>query len=323
MKKIMKVLLIIVGVLVCAILLIVSYLKFMLPNVGDAPELTVEVTPERVQRGEYLANHVTVCMDCHSTRDWSKFAGPIGGEIGEGGERFTKEMGFPGEIYSPNITPHNLKEWTDGEIFRAITTGVNKHGKALFPVMPYASYGSMDKEDIYSIIAYLRTLKPIATETPERSLDFPVSLLVNTIPVPANPVTKPDVSDKVNYGKYLVNASGCVDCHSKVDDKGQLIAGTEFGGGREFAAPGGTLRTPNITSHETGIGSWTAELFIQKFKLYTDSSYVSPNLTPADFNTLMPWTMYAGMTNSDLEAIFLYLQSVNKINNKVEIWSKN
>lgn len=61
-----------------------------------------------------------------------EISAPLAGDLGAGGERFSTDMGFPGTIYSPNITPHNLKEWTDGEIFRAITSGVNKYGKAIF-----------------------------------------------------------------------------------------------------------------------------------------------------------------------------------------------
>ena len=100
---------------------LVSYVKFALPDVGPAPELKVEITPARIERGKYLANHVTVCIDCHSKRDWTKFAGPISAQPGTGGEKFDRNMGLPGEIYSANITPYHLKNWTDGELFRAIT----------------------------------------------------------------------------------------------------------------------------------------------------------------------------------------------------------
>ena len=67
--KILKIL----GILVAAVILLaiigIGYVKAALPNVGEAPELTVDVTPELLARGEYLANNVTVCMDCHSQRD--------------------------------------------------------------------------------------------------------------------------------------------------------------------------------------------------------------------------------------------------------------
>ena len=322
MKKIIKLLLGLLALLCIGAALMGIYVKSFLPNVGDAEELIVASTPERVKRGEYLANHVTVCMDCHSTRNWSQYAGPISGNLGGGGEKFDHSMGFPGRIFASNITPFNLSNWTDGELYRAITTGVNKDDKALFPVMPYHNYGRMDREDIMSIIAYLRTLKPIEYTAEERQLDFPLNFIVNTIPTKAQPTTKPNESDILAYGGYLVNAAGCVDCHSKTE-KGAIIPGSEFGGGMEFHQLNGVVRSPNITSDKaTGIGNWSKEFFVQRFKMYQDSSYVSPVLTPNDLNTPMPWTMYAGMKESDLEAMFAYLQSLQPISNSVNRFEK-
>src|SRR6202012_5065901 len=112
---------------------------------------------EKIERGRYLANYVTVCMDCHSTRDWSKFSGPLKeGTLGQGGELFNQKFGFPGTYYSRNITPEGISRYTDGELFRLITTGVTKEGKPMFPVMPYPYYGKMDPDDIMCVIAYIR-----------------------------------------------------------------------------------------------------------------------------------------------------------------------
>ena len=127
----------------------------------------------------------------------------------------------------------------------------------------------------------------------------------------------PAKSDNVAYGKYLVNVAGCVDCHSKTD-KGQIIEGTEFGGGMEFKQPAGVLRSANITFDNTGIGSWTKEAFVKRFKTYTDSAYVPVVVKPNEFNTPMPWVMYAGMEQSDLEAIYDFLKTNNHIVHKVE-----
>ncbi|OJW05190.1 MAG: c-type cytochrome [Chitinophagaceae bacterium] len=320
MRKILKVLFILLIVVVVGIAAVMLYVKKALPNVGDAPDIKVEITQERVERGKYLANHVAACMDCHSQRDWTMYGGPIKeGTFGAGGEKFGKEMQFPGTLYSPNITPYALSSWTDGEIFRAITTGQNKHDKALFPLMGYLNYGKMDQEDVYSIIAYLRSLPAITNDVPERTLDFPVNFIVNTIPTKASLSPKPAKTDAVAYGKYLVTMAKCVDCHSQIDKQADPIAGTEFGGGRSFNFPNGMIvTTPNITADvETGIGSWTSELFIQKFKQFSDSGYHTQKLGANDFNTPMPWFMYTGMDSSDLSAIFSYLRTVKKIKNNV------
>lgn len=71
------------------------------PKVDPADSLTIDYTPDRIERGAYLANHVTVCMDCHSVRDFSEFSGPPApGTLGAGGDRFDHGMGLPGVFYA-------------------------------------------------------------------------------------------------------------------------------------------------------------------------------------------------------------------------------
>lgn len=294
------------------------YINLALPNVGPAPVIKIDTTLERIARGKYLANHVAACMDCHSERNWEEFSGPMKAEsLGAGGELFDEKMGFPGKIYASNITPHALKDWTDGEILKAITTGESKDGRALFPVMAYSRFGKMDKDDLYSIIAYIRSLTPINKQVPETELNFPVNLINKTLPSQATFQKIPMESDSIRYGGYLVNAAGCVDCHSKTD-KGKIIAGSEFGGGMEFKFPNGTLRSPNITMHETnGLGNWTKEFFINRFKLYADSNYKAQKVGMFVENTPMPWTMYSGMKEKDLAAIYSYLKSLKPNSNQV------
>ncbi|WP_138476990.1 c-type cytochrome [Dyadobacter bucti] len=316
----------ITGLILAGLLVLVGaaivYVKTALPNIAAAPDLKIERTAARIERGKYLANHVTVCMDCHSTRDWSRYAGPLTGSLGGGGEEFTQEMGFPGKFYAPNITPYALAGWTDGEIFRAVTTGVNKSGKALFPVMGYHRFGQLDKEDIYSVIAYIRGLPPVQTNIPQSEPDFPVNILINTMPQEAAFTNRPSEADQLAYGKYLITATGCVECHSKTE-KGSVIPGTEFGGGMEFRSPNGVVRSANITMHkETGIGTWTEEAFVARFKAYTDSSYVSPQVAPDELNTPMPWVMYSGMKEQDLAAIFAYLNTIKPIEHRVVKFEK-
>ncbi|MBX7044047.1 MAG: cytochrome c [Ignavibacteria bacterium] len=324
MKTILKIVLYLAILAVVGIGALLAYVKFALPDVDKAQDLKVELTPERIARGSYLANHVTVCMDCHSTRDFSKFSGPVvEGTLGKGGDRFDETMGFPGVYYSKNITPAGLSGYTDGELYRVITTGVTKEGRAMFPVMPYPYYSKMDPEDIKSIIAYLRSLPSIESEVPESKSNFPMNFILNTIPRNADPQKVPSKSDKVAYGSYLANAAGCIECHTQVD-KGQIIKELQFSGGREFQTPDGNIiRTSNITpDEETGIGKWTEQEFIRKFKSYADSGYVLPSVAPGEFNTFMPWTMYAGMNTDDLSAIYAYLRTIPPRKNLVTKFSK-
>jgi len=310
-------------VVAIAIAAVLTYVKVGLPDVGEAPEITIDYTPERIERGRYLANSVTVCMDCHSKRDYSKFSGPLTeGTLGMGGDRFDQTVGMPGVFYARNITPAGISRYTDGELFRLITTGVTKEGRAMFPLMPYPYYGKMDPEDIYSIIAYVRSIPAIQNEVPDSKADFPMNFIINLIPQKASPQKRPDPSDQLAYGAHMTNASGCVECHTQVK-QGQIIPELAFGGGREFMFPDGSIvRAGNISPDaETGIGKWTEESFIQRFKVYADSSYVPPAIAPGEFNSIMPWTMYAHMKHEDLAAIFAYLKTVKPINNTVTKFS--
>jgi hypothetical protein len=319
MKKFLKIFGIIVAIIILVVAGLLTYVKTALPNVGEPADLKIEYTQERIERGKYLANSVTVCMDCHSTRDWSKFSGPlIEGTFGKGGDRFDQSVGMPGVYYAANITPAGISRYTDGELFRVITTGVTKEGRAMFPLMPYPYYSKLDREDVYSIISYVRSLTPIENQVPVSSSDFPMSFIINTIPKKAELGTRPDPSDQLAYGAYMTNASGCIECHTRFE-KGAIVREFAFGGGREFMFPDGSVvRSSNISTHPvTGIGTWTKENFIARFKAYADSSYVTPSVKPGEFNSIMPWTMYAQMKTEDLEAIYVYLKTVQPIDNKV------
>ncbi|MEO8960897.1 MAG: hypothetical protein ABI325_03385 [Ginsengibacter sp.] len=57
-----------------------------------------------------------------------------------------------------------MKTWTDGGLLRAITTGANNQGKALFSLMAYPRLGKIVKKIFYSIITYVRPLAPIASK---------------------------------------------------------------------------------------------------------------------------------------------------------------
>jgi len=319
MKKLITILKYLVLLIIFGIIAFISYINWALPNVGDPENITVELTKESIERGKYLANSVCVCMDCHSVRDWNKFSGPlVEATLGKGGEAFNQKLGFPGDFYAKNISPFALKSWTDGELLRAISSGVGKNGKSLFPVMPYPNYGKMDRNDLYSIIAYLRSLDPVESLISESKATFPMSLIINTIPKKAQFSKIPDLNDTVAYGAYLFLAASCNDCHTKTK-KGKPIKGMELAGGFEFPLiTGGIVRSANITpDKETGIGNWTEDIFINRFKLYGDSAYIPNDIDKGNFNSTMPWMMYSGMKKEDLKAMFAYLKTIKPVKNDV------
>src|SRR5262249_41197616 len=125
------------------------------PPVGTVPDVP---RTDKVKYGEYLAGPVGHCVECHTPmaaggrRDWTR--------IGAGGDKFNGGWGIS---VARNITPHKpdgIGTWTDAEIKRAITQGINKEGVHLAPPMGFAFYAKIAPDDLDAIVAYLRSLKP-------------------------------------------------------------------------------------------------------------------------------------------------------------------
>lgn len=102
-------------------------------------------------------------------------------------------------------------------------------------------------------------------------------------------------------------------------EKGERIAEKYIAGGMDFNLPDGTVvRSSNITpDKQTGIGTWTEQQFIARFKLYSDSTFIPYAVGPGDFKTVMPWTSYTHMEEHDLKALYAYLQSIPVVSNTV------
>jgi len=119
----------------------------------------------------------------------------------------------------------------------------------------------------------------------------------------------------------MINAAVCGDCHTPIDDQGQPLPGRDYAGGFEFKLPGGAgiVRSANLTPDaDTGIGTWTEQQFVDKFKAFEGAP--ERTLSDADRmeNSTMPWTDYAGMTREDLAAIYAYLRSIPPVMNRVK-----
>ena len=321
MKKLLKVLLFLVVLVVLVAGGGIAYLFANYPNVPPAENITVVSTPEKLARGEYLAKHVAQCVDCHAVRDFTKYAGPVvEGTLGRGGENFGIAGTSIRALYSKNITPAAIGDWSDGELIRAFTAGVNKDEEPLFPIMPYPRYARLSREDVEAIVAYIRTLKPIEYTAPPRDMAMPLPLVVRTIPKAPEFRPIPPKTDRVAYGEYLTNAASCGECHTPMDGQGTPLPGMSFAGGFELPVPGGgVVRSANITPDaDTGIGTWTEQQFIDKFKAFDGAPVRSLSAAEQRENTVMPWLGYAGMTTEDLGAIYTYLRTLKPIINRVQ-----
>ncbi len=149
------------------------------------------------------------------------------------------------------------------------------------------------------------------------------------------------LQDSIQHGKYLVKIIGCHDCHSpkKRTERGpQEIPELALSGFRAgdslppvnieamqsgwmlmngqltaFAGPWGISYSANLTSDDTGIGTWTMERWktaMREGKLKGDKN--GRMILPP-----MPWENFAKLTDEDLESIFKYLKSTKPVNNPV------
>lgn len=71
------------------------------------------------------------------------------------------------------------------------------------------------------------------------------------------------------------------------------------------------------------LGLWTREQFIKRFKQSLDPSYANTPYAPGQFQTVMPWTIYGGMSEHDLGAIYDYLRTIPAVKNQVEKFGMN
>ena len=317
--------------IVTMLAMLAAYLQVALPRRADAPNINFTLTQEMKDRGVYLAEHVLVCADCHSQRDWSRFGGPVVEPQGAGRGCVTSEVSltgrlrdenqfsglaiqsedyFPEYLCVPNITPHatGIVDWSDGELLRAIREGINRDDNAMFPIMPYHIYRDLTGVDGLSVISWMRDLPPVEEAARPREVNFPMNVLVKRWPRPVYALTKPlNLEDNVEYGNYLSHMARCNYCHTQrwgqsLEDSPNFM----MAGGVKFMIGKYSVESTNLTSHEDGIKGWTREDFIRRFKSYEE--YDSDAI-----NSWMNWEAYSGMTEADLGAIYDYLQSLRPV----------
>jgi cytochrome c553 len=315
MKKALRYLLILTGVILIAVGGFATFVAVRgVPSYkAEKVNLKVEATTARVEKGQKLAS--MLCASCHMDPNSGKLAG-----------RLMDDVPQFGSVYAKNITQHpeyGIGKWTDGEIAYLLRTGLKPDGTFL-PIM--AKLAHVSDEDIYSIIAFLRSnhpwVAPDSTMHPQSKYSFLAKTLTNLklftpAEFPKHTIPGPDTTNLIAWGRYIaVNQLECFSCHSADFTKNnynepEKSAGF-FGGGNKFEMPNGeVIYSRNLTmDEETGLGRWSEEEFITALK-----TGKVPHGQPALRIPMMP---YAALTDGEAKAVYAYLKTVPKINNKVE-----
>jgi len=301
------------GVLAIGVALTIGWRPFIGPKTRPLSSRTFERTPQRLERGRYIATALSGCVYCHSQHDWATLGTPIT-PGSEGTGEVLPYTDLPGRIVAPNLTPDpetGAGNWTDDQLARAIREGIGHDGRALFPIMPYTHYREMSDEDLASVVVYLRSLPAVRRELPKTEIIFPVKYLIRSVPEPViSPVGEDsDRSDPVKRGARLVSLAGCGDCHTP-QVKGDNLPGMEFAGGMIFSGPWGNVASTNLTPDPTGIPYYDEALFRQVIH----SGYVQARpLSP-----IMPVMVYTNLTDGDLTAMFAYLRTLKPVKHRVD-----
>ena len=135
--------------------------KYKIELHAEPPAKDVKAPPktDKIAYGEYLVN-VAHCLECHTPfeangePDYAKRAGA-------GGRAFFPIEGKPVRARNISSDPETgIGSWTDEEIKKAITQGINKDGKKLIPPMPYRYFKNLTADDLDAIVTFIRTLPP-------------------------------------------------------------------------------------------------------------------------------------------------------------------
>lgn len=233
-------------------------------------------------RGEYLVKHVALCPSCHTPRDGTGAPDATRFLAGDPVRPFVDTVpgdATMGAVYVRNITPDDASGiglWTDTEIENAFLDGVDGSGSPLYPGMPYWVFHNMSPEDATAIVAYLRTVPPVAQTIPENQvLAPPLTAAASPVPEAAIPHTTLPSTDplyaRAEHGRYLAADVGiCISCHTAPStatavpvDVAMLFAGNrafptaELGLGLTVPPWADTIYSANITPHAHGIAGWT------------------------------------------------------------------
>lgn len=281
---------VLVLVVLCAIAIAVVYWRssaLLAQRITvDEPALAISTDVKAIARGEHLAI-TRGCTDCHGA--------DLGGHV-------LIDSFAVGRIAGPNLT---RGKGGIGSVYplrfeRAIRHGVGIDGHLLL-FMPSTDFAGLSDADTADLIAYIATRPPVdrTVQPPVAGPLMRVLFLLGKAPLAYGLHIDPHAAHiaamapaaTAEYGKYL--AQSCTGCHR-----------ADFSGGHVPGTPPSFADAANITTDPVhGIGRWTKDDF---YRVLREGK--RPDGKPvADF---MPWRALGTMSDTELDALWAYLQTV-------------
>lgn len=252
------------------------------PAVAAKPVTVPNGDSAAIARGRYVAEAMTGCEACH---------GP-----GLGGKPFPTPALLT-SMAAPNLTrgqggvgaSYTAEDWE-----RAIRHGVGKDGRRLL-IMPSEAYAHLTDADAAALIAYLQSLPPVDRTFPARRVGIAGGAMLGAgvMPMAADIIAHDSVGTRnvqpaasAEYGAYLSDVGGCGICH------GSNFRGERTGGGPPLG--------PSLVAF---VANNSAEAFRNTMR--TGRTPSGRALDPEQ----MPWPWFGKMSDQELEAIRLYIES--------------
>lgn len=244
-------------------------------------QLAIVRAPEALERGRHLAM-TRGCTDCHG----EDLAGLM-----------LTDAQPMGRLYGANLTL--LGKVDAAQLERAIRQGLAADGRSL-TLMPTIDYAGLSDTDIAALIAHLQSLPPVGLPTPVKAPGLLPRLLwlfdqfplISHAQVAGRKIARQEYTPAVTveYGGYV--AQVCQGCHNPAFSGGPMI-----GAPPEAPVPG------NLTPDISGLLAWNEQQFIAAMP-----TGVRPDGRSLD--RFMPWMTFSRMSDLELRALWLYLQSL-------------
>lgn len=302
-----------VGLIVIAFVIIYFKSEARLTRVSYLPEeeIAIPTDPATLERGKHIFQF-RGCEACHSGGGSLNVAEDSHFDLSSQdlpsmeGNIYLDDPAI-GKVIASNLTSGKGgvgSHYTDQDWVRAIRHGIRPDKTPLL-FMPSTEFYFLSDEDLGAVIAFIKSAAPVDNELPVSSLSWTGRVVMTLVPaitfIPSELIphesprpVAPEVGITPEYGEYLTYS--CKVCH------GEMMSGGPIPG-----FPSSWPSAPNLTFGEgSALPSWTEEGFMNTIRT---------GVTPEGREVrgeYMPWGSYKFMTDDELKAVWVYLQSLPK-----------